>query len=85
MATDALVELRGGLTIPLEALRLALELEARGWTLTLKGEKLALRWGSPEAAEGPREDALTEAEQGAIRRWRTHLLAIVAYHNPDRP
>lgn len=66
----AVVLLRGGLTVPVDALRLAWALETRGLALTLDGDALVVA--------GPR-GALSEADRAAIRRWREHLKAIASY------
>jgi hypothetical protein len=58
-----------GLTVPLDALRLALDLENRGLHFTLDGDGILV---------GPR-DRLTDDDRDAIRRWRTHLRALVGY------
>lgn len=59
-----------GLTLPLAAVQLALDLENRGLRLTIDdGDVLVV---------GPRE-RLTSADRKAIRLWKRHLLAIVSY------
>jgi len=64
------VTLRGGLTLPVAAIRLALDLEDRGLTLTIDdGDVLVV---------GPR-NRLTDDDRALIRRWKRHLLAIVTY------
>jgi hypothetical protein len=63
------VTLRAGLALPLAAVRLALDLEARGLHLGVNGDMLWV---------GPR-DLLTDDDRELIRRWKPHLLAIVAY------
>jgi hypothetical protein len=70
----AFVVLKGGLTLPLEALRLALALEDRGATFAIDGEDLVV--------DGP-PGFLTEDDRIAIRRWRVHLKAIATYHPPE--
>ena len=67
-ASDFVV-LRGGLSLPLAPFLLALDLEQRGLHLTLEGDVLKV---------GPC-DLLTDADRALIRRWKAHLLAIVAY------
>ena len=71
---SAFVVLKGGLTVPLEALRLAWALEDRGATLAVEGEDLVI--------ECPR-GLLTEEDCAAIRRWRLHLKTIATYHAPE--
>jgi hypothetical protein len=68
-----LVNLRGGLVIPLEAYQLAITLEARGVRFLLEDGDLI--------AEHP-SGALTDADHTLIRRWKRHLLAIAAYEAP---
>jgi hypothetical protein len=68
MNASDFVILRSGLTLPLAAVRLALDLENRGLELTVEGESLAV---------GPR-DRITDHDRTEIRRWRDHLIAIVS-------
>jgi hypothetical protein len=70
----AFVVLKGGLTVPLEALQLAWSLEARGATVGVDGIDLIV--------EGPR-GLLTDADQVAIHRWKRHLMALAAYRAPE--
>lgn len=64
------VTLKGGLTLPLPALLLALDLERRGF-------KMALDEGQQFTIEATA--TLTDEDRAAIRRWRLHLGAIVGY------
>jgi hypothetical protein len=59
-----------GLTLPLPAVRLALDLEQRGLQFLREGHDLLLR--------GPCE-RVTEDDRVQIRRWKLHLLAIADY------
>ena len=68
------VMLKGGLTVPLEALQLAWALEDRGATFAVDGDDLVV--------DGPR-GFLTEEDCAAIRRWRVHLKTIVTDHAPE--
>jgi hypothetical protein len=68
------VTLNGGLTIPVPALQLALDLEARGISLATDGEH---RFVVPD------DPRLTSHDQAAIARWRLHLGAIVEYRVPE--
>src|SRR5688500_297863 len=64
------VTLKGGLALPLESIRLALELEERGFHLSREGiDTLVVR---------PHEQ-LTAHDCTRIRRWKWHLLALVDY------
>jgi hypothetical protein len=72
--TTAFVVLKGGLTVPLEALQLAWALENRGATFEVDGDDLVVA--------GPR-GLLTDADQVAIRRWKRHLMAIATYWPPE--
>lgn len=74
VAGVSFVILRGGLTVPVDALRLSWALEGRGLVLTLDGDALVV--------DGPR-GALLEADRAAIRRWREHLKAIAGYRAPE--
>jgi len=69
-APRAFVTLRHGPTLPVEAIELALELERRGFTMSLD----AYQQFQIEPAA-----ALTETDRAAIRRWRLHLGAILGY------
>jgi hypothetical protein len=70
----AFVVLKGGLTIPLEALQLAWALEDRSATFAVDGDDLVV--------DGP-PGLLTEDDRAAIRRWRVHLKAIATYQAPE--
>jgi hypothetical protein len=66
----AFVHLRGGLTVPLLAVQLALDLEHRGFTMALdEGQRFTI-----EATAD-----LTDEDRASIDRWRLHLAAILAY------
>jgi hypothetical protein len=72
--SNELVSLRAGLVVPAPALRLALDLEARGFALRL----------DPDLAVviEPVEDLSPEDLVG-IQRWRHHLAAVVQYQPPE--
>lgn len=63
------VTLKGGLVLPLAAIKLALDLEARGLHLACDGEDLLV---------GP-SVKLTDDDREQIKRWKLHLKAILAY------
>ena len=67
------VELKGGLRVSIAALRLAIDLEMRDFTLSVQDGLIYV---------DPRE-RLTNDEMARIRRYRWHLLAILAYRAPD--
>jgi hypothetical protein len=67
------VTLRGGLTLPVAVVSLALELEARGLRLTVDGDGLLA---------SPRH-LLTDVDRQQIKRWRLHLLALLDYCTTD--
>jgi hypothetical protein len=73
-AATAFVVLKGGVTVPLDALRFAWALENRGARLAVDGEDLIV--------EGPR-GLLTDEDRAAIRRWRRDLKAIASYRVPE--
>jgi hypothetical protein len=64
------VSLRTGLTLPVEPILLALELESRGFSLVRQdGDVLSVQpW-----------QCLTSEDCAAISRWKWHLLSIVDY------
>lgn len=71
------VHLRGGLTVPRPALELALDLEARGFRLSLDAcQQFQIE---PTGTSG----ALTLSDRMSITRWRLHLGAIVGYTAPS--
>src|SRR4030095_1061608 len=69
MSPPDFVILRGGLTVPLPAVRLALELEGRGLRLRVDGDDLLI---------GPRE-LITDEDRAALRRGKPHVLALLTY------
>ena len=72
-SAEQFVTLRGGVVVPVEALRLAWRLEAAGFTFSvLDGGAVRVRPAS----------ALTEADREAIRAWRPELATIVNYEVP---
>jgi len=63
------VFLRGGLTVPRVSLELALDLERRGFSMRREGSDLLVEPGR----------SLTEEDRAQIRRWNTHVLALLEY------
>jgi hypothetical protein len=74
LAPVAFVTLKGGLTIPVPALRLALDLEARGIPLATDADHQFVV---------PKDGRLTAEDLVNIQRWRAHLGAIVDYGAPE--
>jgi hypothetical protein len=73
---DDCVVLRSGLALPVEPIKLALELEERGFRLAREGEDtLVVR---PNRG-------LTDEDHRRVRRWKPHLLALLEDESPDRP
>jgi len=70
------VPLKGGLTIPVPALRLALDLEERGIPLATDTDHQFIV---------PDDPRLTSADRAAIQRWKLHLGAIVEHQAPELP
>jgi TubC N-terminal docking domain len=68
------VTLKGGLTIPVPALRLALDLEARGIPLATDADHRFIV---------PKDERLTADDLVNMQRWRAHLGAIVDYRAPE--
>lgn len=67
---DRYVQLKNGLVLPVEAVRLALALEERGFTLQREDD---------DTLSAQPYERLTPADFAAIRRWKWHLLAVVDY------
>ena len=61
------ITLKNGISVPVPVIRLALDLENRGIALRVDGHELLV---------GP-SDRLTDDDRVAIRRWRSHLVAVV--------
>src|ERR1700732_1627525 len=74
LAAAEFVTLKGGLTIPVPALRLALDLEARGIPLATDADHRFVV---------PKDERLTADDLVNIQRWRAHLCAIVDYRAPE--
>lgn len=70
--SDRYVSLDGGLVIPVEPLLLTLDLQARGFTLTPDGSDILI---SPFSQ-------LTSEDCRQIRRWKSHVIAILKYEAP---
>ena len=68
------VTLRGGLQVPIAALRLAWALEERGCTMRLDGDALIVQ---------PRS-LLSEADVARIRTHRDALRTIATYEAPEQ-
>ena len=67
----------GGLTVPLDAYNLAHELlTQRGLLLVEVGDKLRVRQQDGSAP------ILSADDQARIRKWKVHLLALLAYQAP---
>lgn len=62
----------GGLTLPADVVLLALDLEARGFSLTPAGDDLLVQPFS----------LLTDEDARQLRRWKLHLLALLAREVP---
>jgi hypothetical protein len=63
------ITLAAGPAVPLAALQLGWDLEARGLTLAIEGPHLVV---SPSSR-------ITDSDRAQIRRWRDELFAVVAY------
>ena len=72
-ASNELVVLRGGVSVPVAAYLLAIDLEARGVHLCGDGDDILV---------GPRA-LLTDQDRTAIRELKPHLLDIVTYLAPE--
>lgn len=67
------VTLKGGLVLPLPALRLFWSLEDRGFHLTVDADQTFVLTPT---------ERLTDADRAGIYRWWRHLAAIVSYACP---
>jgi hypothetical protein len=74
LAPVEFVTLKGGLTIPVPALRLALDLEARGIPLATDADHQFVV---------PKDERLTADDIVNMQRWRAHVGAIVDYRAPE--
>ena len=74
LAPPSFVLLKGGLAVPIEALQLAWSLEDRGAVLSADDADLVVDLPAGR---------LTETDRAAIRRWKSHLMAIATYRAPD--
>ena len=63
-ASEEIVLLRGGLCVPLSALRLAIDLECRGVSMRIDGDDLVL---SPAAEITPAEAHLLQKHLAAVK------------------
>jgi len=68
------VTLNGGLTLTVDAVKLAIDMEARGIPLVTDQDHQFIV---------PNDARLTAADHAAIQRWRLHLSAIVDYRAPE--
>lgn len=67
------IELRGGLLLREDAVLLALNLEAAGHALSVRGEQLVISDGSK----------LTADQRAKIKDCRLHLMALLVYEAPE--
>ena len=67
----------GGLTLPIEVIRLACSLEERSFVLSQHGESLRV-----QGPNGTKPD-LTPEETILIKRYKGHLLALLTYQAPE--
>jgi hypothetical protein len=74
LAPVEFVTLKGGLTIPVPALRLSLDLETRGIPMATDADHQFVV---------PKDERLTADDFVNIERWRAHLGAIVDYRAPE--
>jgi hypothetical protein len=65
------VPLKGGLTLPLDVIKLALDLEAREIPLHIDADHQFI---------APADPRLTPLDQAGIARWHRHLAALIEYY-----
>jgi hypothetical protein len=68
------VTLKNGPTLPAGVIRLAIDLEARGFTMALDADQ---QFTIEPATR------LTDEDRAAIARWRLHLGAVIGYQAPE--
>jgi len=73
-----LVDLAGGLVLPLEACQLAWRLESDGWEFSVDGETLRLR-----RSDGRQDCVLSDSDREGVKQWKKHLIAAVSYTPPN--
>ena len=71
-----ILTLRSGLSLPWSAVEAALALEARGFTFRADRDRLLV--SSPDGA------VLTAEDRETIRRWKGHVLVMLAEPDPFR-
>lgn len=64
------VTLKGGRALPIAPVLLLLDLERRGFTLTLQGDDIRVRPFSK----------LTDADLTELKRWKPHVRALIDYN-----
>ena len=69
-----ILTLRSGVSLPWPAVKAALELEARGFVFRAQGDRLLV---SP-----PTGTELTPEDRAMIKRWKPHIMAILAEPDP---
>lgn len=69
-SVDGFVTLRGGLVLPVEALRIVWALEAREIYIRVEN--------ADTLVVGPRR-LITDADRAALKRWKPHVIALVEY------
>lgn len=69
MSASSFVVLRGGLALPIEPVRLLLDLEAAGFQLSRDGDDILVRPFSRLQADDVR----------ALKLWKAHVLALLDY------
>ena len=70
-------ELAGGLIVPAPAYNLILDLTNRGLQFTQDGDRLRV------SGPGGAKPELSDAEATAIRKWKYHLMQLLAYRAPE--
>ena len=70
-------ELPGGLVVPAPAYNLILDLTNRGLQFTQDVDRLRV------SGPGGAKPELSDAEATAIRKWKYHLMQLLAYRAPE--
>lgn len=69
------ITLRGGLTVPVEPVMLALDLEQRGFAMWAEGEDILVQPAK----------RLTPEDIAGLKQWKRHVVALLNYQPPELP
>ncbi len=73
------VTLRGGVDLPISAIKLALELHEQGWMFCRRDERLFVGRASRDATEAQQDVTLSDELRESIREHKEYLLVVSDY------